>query len=135
MKALMIAAAVMLGGCAGGYYSDVPPTVDSVDAAGGVQIYKGTAYLSSDFKADGSLRAFGDYDFMVESAPCTVLPIYRWWDEWFVVDVELYQCRANIADGKRLLLAGSAPDCDSRTWDMRMSLMPTSKKAGHLCYH
>lgn len=128
---------VLLVGCSsfggGGYYSDVAPTVESVSEAGGVQVYGGTAYLASDFKPSGELRAFGDYDFMVESAPCTVLPVYRPGDEWFKVGGGLYQCRANISDGKRLLLAGSPPDCDSRTWDMRMSLMPTSRKAGYLC--
>jgi len=125
MKALMIAAVVMLGGCAGGYYSDVPPTVDSVEAAGGVQIYKGTAYLPSDFKPSGELRAFGDYDFMVESAPCTAAGnglnpgandsaafILRHPDIGGGSDF-VYSCRSSLPHkrGNRLLMVGSAYDC------------------------
>lgn len=55
------------------YYAETLPTAESVKVAGGSQVFNGSLYTTTDFNADGTARAFGEYDFAKESAPCTVL--------------------------------------------------------------
>ena len=141
MKAILIAITLTLGGCATGYHADSEPTAATVAQAGGVQVYKGTAYLPGDFKADGTLRAFHDYDFMTESAPCTVLPIYRAGavaqEKTYAITADrgaesfrlLFQCR----DSGRLYLLMSKADCSSRTWERGRSSLPFYQEVDNQC--
>lgn len=131
--ALSTAAAIaLLSGCAAIqqgdlYRTDAVPTVQSVTAAGGEQIYKGTLYTARDFNSDGSPRTFAQYNFAKESAPCTALG-----DSYTGAQMGssesfheinkggqsfLFNCRADNSasqDAARLYLIGSTNDCSMR---------------------
>lgn len=118
-----------LAGCASNghnYVADALPTAESVVAAGGSQLYKGTKFFPSDFNADGSLRTLAQYDLTKESAPCTALGDFYRKDhtkalgQFFRGEVNgkpvQFNCRAVSGESTdtRLFLIGSSYDCQNR---------------------
>ena len=129
---------------------EVEPTLSSVQSSkDSVQLYKRTAYLESDFKQDGTLRKFNEYDYSVESSPCTVLPgakvrpknqdvFYTLKTEKNGQNVEfLFECRARLssrpAAEHRLFLIGSYADCKTRAWNYKDSLMTEYRQISNTC--
>lgn len=118
--------AVLLSGCSAIkqgqlYYADTMPTAASVQAAGGSQVFNGSLYLGGDFNADGSPRTFAQYDFVTESAPCTVLGESKGQGYYSMVKdgQELtFECRSrrngSMSPEARLFLIGSSIDCESK---------------------
>lgn len=118
----------ILAGCSttGAHYvSDTAPTLSSVKAAGGSQLYKGSLIQASDFDASGQARGLSDYNLAAESAPCSALgDFYVKQDkplgQFFAADVNgkrlTLNCRPTNGAGSptRLYLLGSSADCQAR---------------------
>ena len=71
---------VGLTGCAspspfgGGYYSKELPTLERVEKSPyGFVVHYDTSFFPGDFTSNGSLKSIDDYNYEVETAPCTVL--------------------------------------------------------------
>jgi hypothetical protein len=153
---LTLAAAVavaLLSGCSaiqqGDQYSSASlPTAASVAQAGGEQRYNDTLFKTADFKADGSVRAFGEYNFASESAPCTALgdgykgASFNSSSSFYEVEKGgekyLFNCRA-VQNGPtpamRLFLIGSSADCAARTGNSGQfgQLTVLSKQVDQMC--
>lgn len=109
------------------YFADTLPTVETVTAAGGEQLYLDTLFNLNDFNKDGSARTFNEYDFSSESAPCTVMG-----ENFTGVNIQksqkfyevekgskkfLFNCRSQAGSTyskMRLYLIGSSADCIQR---------------------
>lgn len=140
----MLALVGTLSGCVGGYYSPTQPTHSSVVQHKG-QMFKGTYYSKQDYKEDGKLKTFSEYDFLYETAPCTVIGgAYKEnqdTDTVYSVKLDGYDlhffCRdRNTSLNKnenRLVLIGSYADCKTRTWDYSKSVYGMYKELARLC--
>ena len=108
-------------------------------------INQGTLVSKLDYISSTELKPFEDYDFTVESAPCTVLgdnytekdatnTIYS-----IVIDEQKFQfmCRQVVGmkdpEFRRLYMLGSNYDCLSRPFDFTQSEIEEYKKLGDLC--
>lgn len=145
---VMAVMASALGGCAnheaGGYIGS-EPTLKAVQAAPDQKlVYRETLYTLSDFQPDGKLKSFTDYDFTVETAPCTVLggsysvkTLQR--EESYSVRgsdgiAHTFICRNVGAPGEfRLMLGGSTVDCESRRWRPEHSMLSVERKRTSQC--
>lgn len=85
--------------------------------------------MKDDFTSNGRLKLSSEYNFEEESSRCDVIFDYKIYEEWFIINNNLYQCRdrnnPQSISKKRLFKIGSDEDCRSRTWDMSKSLYPT----------
>ena len=130
--------AASMYGCASGpnaHYVASQPTLETVKASPNQsQVYRNTLFTVSDFRADGSLKTFVDYDFTKESAPCTVLgsgynsPAIQREESYTVKGNDnvshTFICR-NVGGPSefRLVLAASNMDCKTRSWDPTHSVI------------
>lgn len=148
MRILLLTAGLVLSGCASinGYYSGASPTLSSIARAGGAQIYQSSLFIPSDFTPRGKARAFADYNFITDSAPCAIAPGYApphlAKDQFLVLTAEglgelAFTCRGPgapfSAEKRRLYLVGSAAECRARTWDYTNSYDPFYRKLAELC--
>lgn len=127
--AVMLLVSSSIAGCVGKFREGVPhytgtkPTAQSVDPVG--QLYKGSLFVATDFKADGSARQLVDYNYSTESAPCTVIdPDRLQADENGAYRLDrdghefIFICRAEHRDSpseRRLFLAGTHKECLTHT--------------------
>jgi hypothetical protein len=156
-KLLAVAIGVMLAtGCstlkdmgdelADNYYSKEMPTLESIQASKNkTQSHMGVAFYESDFKVDGQPKGLRDYNFLAESAPCTVLgDAYRGQigqDDFYHVNVNgssevlVFNCRyqSDRSTENRLFLMGTFYECENRTWGYEWSALPEMKRYSRMC--
>lgn len=108
-------------------------------------VFKKTLFTQYDYKPDESIKAFEEYDFTVESAPCTAIgESYSVDDDdntIYTIEVSnksfQFMCRKVAKmDGKemrRLYLIGSAYDCVSRSFDYSTSPVEQYRALGESC--
>lgn len=104
----------------------------------------GTLVAEFDYVNPEKLKTFEDYDFTVESAPCTVLGDYYSADDdnntIYTVKVESkdfkFMCRTVVGmkdNERRLYMVGSVYDCMSRPFDFSQSTIDDYKYFGSMC--
>ncbi len=107
-------------------------------------IYEGTLLTELDYKSADTLRSFEDYDFTVESSPCTVLGDYydAKDDNNTIYTVKVgekdfrFMCRSVNGmkeDNRRLYMLGSVHDCLNRSFDYSKSHIDDYKYFGSMC--
>lgn len=142
MKLLVAFLVVVLSGCA--TPSGEPSLQDVMESSRGFVVYNKTGYFESDFRDGGILRTIKEYDYAVESSPCTVLgEVYvalQYNDGFYrVSDKEgralIFQCRRMSFDHKvnRLFLVGSAADCSTRTRNYGSTFFSGSRHYAKFC--
>lgn len=117
-------------------YPESMPTFDSISKSNGKQIYNNTVFYQADFKNDGTLKSFNDYNYAYESSPCTVLGdkyLIKGIDDkqFYELSVEgknyQFVCQFNNSkytrDERRLYLVGTFEECKSRTFDYNVSIV------------
>lgn len=128
-------------------YPESIPNIESMSKSSGKQIYNNTVFYKSDFKSDGNLKSFNDYNYAYESSPCTALG-----DKYLIKGIEdkqyyevsvkekKYQfvCQFNNSkytrDERRLYLVGTFEECKSRTFDYNVSIVDKNlNKLGKQC--
>lgn len=132
MTLAVVASLSMMVGCSsmqqgGLYFADAQPTVSTVAAAGGEQLYRDTVFTLKDFTTDGSARTFEQYNFASESAPCTVMgenftgagieKTQKFYEVERGSEKFLFNCRSQAGatyPTMRLYLIGSSADCAQR---------------------
>ncbi len=140
--AILIASSTFLSGCSSfisnyaKLYPEQKPTFESISQSNGKQIYKNTVFYKEDFKSDGTLKNINDYNYALESSPCTVLEnkyveqgLYD--RQYYIVKKDnkdfKFVCQFNNSkytrDERRLYLVGSFEECKSRTFDYNVSIL------------
>lgn len=119
---------------------------DDAEKLGKVEymVHEGTLIAAFDYVDKTTLRKFEDYDFTVESAPCSVLGDYYTPedDNNTVYTIKVgekgftFMCRAVNTmkdDHRRLYMLGSVYDCMSRPFDYNTSELPEYQYFGSMC--
>jgi len=127
-------------------FSHANPVMTDAEKLSSVKylVSDGTLVAEFDYVNSEQLKAFEDYDFTVESAPCTVLgDYYSSTDDnntVYTVKVESkdfrFMCRAVVGmkeNERRLYMVGSVYDCMSRPFDFSQSKVADYKYFGSMC--
>lgn len=127
-------------------FSYANPVMTDAEKLGGVKylVNDGTLIAEFDYVSPEQLKVFEDYDFTVESAPCTVLGDYYSADDdnntVYTVKVESkdfrFMCRSVVGmkeTERRLYMIGSVYDCMSRPFDFSQSKVEDYKHFGAMC--
>lgn len=116
-NACAVAMITLISACSSVDYANNQPSLSDFHNKDSVS-YQNTQYFKSDLKEGGTLKVFSDYNFEVESAPCTVLGIdygtAQQNGEWeFDVNNNTYVCKLSGGrdKGRRLFLVGTELEC------------------------
>lgn len=107
-------------------------------------IHEGTLLSDFDYVDQKTLKTFEDYDFTVESSPCTVLGDYysSTDDNNTIYTVKIgdkdfkFMCRSVVGmqeNERRLYMLGSVYDCLNRSFDYSRSNIEDYKYFGSMC--
>ncbi len=150
MKLKIISAiclAIMATGCStvDNHFSshvEKEPTLGSLKwSTNDTKVYLRTMYVQADFNADGSRRLFNEYDYKMETSPCTAITKYSPRTNIYTIQHEKetlsFECRPYFGyeqpDLRRLYLLGSTRDCDDRTWDYQFPVLDSSENSVAMC--
>lgn len=118
------------------------PTLGSLKwSTNEAKVYLRTMYVQADFNADGTRRLFNEYDYKMETSPCTAFTKYSPRTNIFTVQHDKeslsFECRPYFGydqpDLRRLYLLGSTRDCEDRTWDYQVPVLDSAKDAFAMC--
>lgn len=118
------------------------PTLGSLKwSTNDYKIYLRTMYVQADFNENGDKRLFADYDYTMESSPCTTISkysprtnIYSFQNKG---ETLTFECRAYFnydqPDARRLYLLGSQKDCEDRQFDYKIAVVDSGQDNLAVC--
>lgn len=118
------------------------PTLGSLKwSSNDYKIYLRTMYVQADFNENGDKRLFADYDYTMESSPCTTISkysprtnIYSFQNKG---EALTFECRPYFGydqpDSRRLYLLGSTRDCADRQFDYKIAVVDSGENTLSVC--
>lgn len=105
------------------------------------KIYLRTMYVQADFNENGDKRLFADYDYTMESSPCTTISKYSPRTNIYSFQHKgeslSFECRPYFSydrpDERRLYLLGSTRDCEDRQFDYKIVVVDSGENTLAMC--
>lgn len=118
------------------------PTLGSLKwSSNDYKIYLRTMYVQADFNENGDKRLFADYDYTMESSPCTTISKYSPRTNIYSFqhkgEALTFECRPYFGydqpDSRRLYLLGSPRDCQDRQFDYKIAVVDSGQDTLAVC--
>lgn len=142
-----LALAVLASGCSTvdnhlSKHVEKEPTLGSLKwSSNDSKIYLRTMYVQADFNENGDKRLFADYDYTMESSPCTTISKYSPRTNIYSFQHKgeslSFECRPYFnydkPDERRLYLLGSTRDCEDRQFDYKIPVLDSGENTLEMC--